>query len=229
VCSWSKSLFNAFDPDVADLPAEIVETGTDGWYFDPATRQYVAEAGPGIETLYYVQCPATGGRYLWVPPPDEIDRGAAIDAAYAEMYDDIPLPTLDMNPRPDVGGVVNVGLWLAVEDPGEVSAVAEVGPYWAVTTAHLDGVTWEMGNDDVVECSGIGEPYPEGSNTFDQGPCGYTYTEKPPPDGYTITATGSWSVRLQTSDGASSALEPIDMSHSFAYDVDEIVTVGVDD
>jgi hypothetical protein len=229
VCWWTKSLFNAFDPALANLPTEIVETGTDGWYFDPATSHYVAEPGPGIETLYYVQCPGTGGRYLWVPPTEEIDRGAAISAAYAEMYDDIPGPTLNMNPRPEVGSVVNVGLWLAVDDPGEVSAVAEIGPYWAVTTAHFDGMTWEMGNGDVVDCSGIGVPYPEGANTFDQGPCGYTYTEQPPPDGYTITVTGGWSVQLQTSDGTSNALEPVAMAHSFAYDVNEIVTVGVVD
>ena len=229
VCSWAKSLFNAFDPNVAGLPAEIVATGTDGWYYDPATQHYVSEPGPGIETLYWVQCPGSVGRYLWVPPADQIDRGAAIAAAYAEMSDDIPPPTLNMNPRPEIGSVVNVGLWLAVGDPGEVSAIAEIGPYWAVTTAHFDGMTWQMGNGDVVDCAGTGVPYPEGADTFEQGPCGYTYTEQPPPDGYTITATGHWSVHLQTSDGTNDTLQPIIMPHSFAYDVDEIITIGVAD
>ena len=59
VCSWAKSLFNTFDPNRAGLPVEIVETGTDGWYFDPATQQFVTAPGPGIETLYYVQGPGT--------------------------------------------------------------------------------------------------------------------------------------------------------------------------
>jgi hypothetical protein len=225
VCQWTKSLFNAFDPGLANVPTEIVETGTDGWYYDPTNDTYVDAPGPGIETLYWVQCPNLG-RYLWVPHVDSVDRGAMIDAALNEMYDDIPLPGLDINPRPDVGSVVNVGLWLAVDDPGAVSAVAEVGPVWASVTARFTGTTWDMGNGEVVECPGLGVPYPVGSNTFEQGPCGYTYTEQPPIDGYTVTVTGHWEVRLVTSDGVNQMLDPIEMPYSFAYDVDEIVTVG---
>jgi hypothetical protein len=225
VCQWTRSLFNAFDPGLANVPVEIVETGTDGWYYDPANDIYVDAPGPGIETLYWVQCPNLG-RYLWVPHVDSVDRGAMVEAALSEMYDDIPLPGLDINPRPEVGSVVNVGLWLAVNDPGAVSAVAEVGPVWASVTARFTGTTWDMGNGDVVQCAGLGMPYPVGSNTFEQGPCGYTYTEQPPIDGYTVTVTGHWEVQLVTSDGVNQMLDPIETPYSFPYDVDEIVTVG---
>ena len=44
---------------------------------------------------------------------------------------------MDMNPDPSVGGIVNIGLWLAVADPGQVSITASVGPVWATVTARL--------------------------------------------------------------------------------------------
>ena len=84
----------------------------------------------------------------------------------------------------------------------------------------------EKHNGEVVVCDGLGVPYPTGANTFEQGPCGYTYTERPPVDGYTVTVTGHWEVHLATSDGVNQPLDPIDMPYAFPYDVDEIVTVG---
>lgn len=121
--------------------------------------------------------------------------------------------------------MVNLGLWLAVNDRGEANAFAAIGPVWAAVNARFVGMTWDMGNGDVVECSGPGTPYPEGSNQIEQGPCGYTYTKQPPADGYTVTATSHWEVRLTTSDGRE-ALDPMQNSYTFAYDVDEIITVG---
>ncbi len=88
-------------------------------------------------------------------------------------------------------------------------------------------MTWDMGNGDVVHRDGLGVPYPEGSNQIEQGPCGYTYTEQPPPDGYMVTPNGHWQVQLTTSFGDNRALDPVDMPYTFAYDVEEIITIGV--
>ena len=118
-----------------------------------------------------------------------------------------------------------LGIWLAVNDPGQVNAFAEVGPVWASVTARFSGVTWNMGNGDVVECAGLGTPYPAGSNTYEQGPCGYTYTRLGDAGVHRVSAVGHWDVQLITSDGVNQALDPIDRTYEFDYEVYEIVTV----
>ena len=205
--------------------AEVDHTGGTPYYRDARQQGDVEQSGPDVQTLYRVECPS-GVSFRWATPSDYVDRQALINAARQYVERDIPLPALDISPRPEVGSVVNVGLWLAVDDPGAVSAVAEVGPVWASVTARFAGTTWDMGNGEVVVCDGLGVPYPTGANTFEQGPCGYTFTEQPPADGYIVTVTGHWEVQLVTSDGVNQMLDPIDMPYSFPYDVNEIVTVG---
>ena len=63
-----------------------------------------------------------------------------------------------MNPDPSVGGIVNIGLWLAVADPGQVSITASVGPVWATVTARYESTTWDFGNGDSMACDGLGTP-----------------------------------------------------------------------
>ena len=217
VCSWTLHLGTV---------AEIDITGGSPNFRDAESRANVEEPGPGVQALYRVSCPS-GVSFRWATPSDYVDRQALIAAAYQYMVRDIPTPELNMSPRPEIGGIVNLGLWLAVNDPGDVSAVAEVGPVWAVVTARFVGTTWNMGNGDVVNCDGLGVPYPDGSNQIAEGPCGYTYTERPPSGGYTVIATGHWEAHLLTSDGVDQMLDPIDMEFEFAYDVGEIITTGV--
>ena len=38
---------------------------------------------------------------------------------------------------------------------------------------------------------------------------------------------GHWQVQLTTSFGDNRALDPVDMPYTFAYDVEEIITIGV--
>jgi len=202
-------------------PAQRVE------YRDAETKQPVETPGPGVEALYRVFCPGSGSPQLrWAAPPEFVDRQALIDAAYAEARARVPMPSVNMNPPPEVGGVVNLGLWLAVDDPGQVNALASVGSVWASVTARFVGMSWNMGTGPVVNCDGLGTPYPQGSNQVGEGPCGFTYTDRPPPDGYSVSAVGHWVVQLVTSDGVNQMLDPIDMTFEFAYDVDEVVTTG---
>lgn len=222
VCTWTLAYIETVEVDLGGVAGELGEVAS---YRDADTKDPAAAAGPGIEALYFVECPGSAG-YRWAAPSEYVDRAALIAAAYDEATAQIPVPSLNMNPTPEVGGVVNLGLWLAVGDPGQVNAIAQAGPVWASVTARFVGTSWDMGTGDVVECSGLGTPYPEGSNQIAQGPCGFTYTAQPPPDGYTVSATGHWEVQLITSDGVDQMLDTIDMTYDFAYDVDEIVTVG---
>ena len=167
------------------------------------------------------------GSFRWAAQADQIDPQVVIDAAYASARAQIPAPVIDVNPTPEAGGIVNIGLWLAVSDPGQVNAFASVGPVWASVTARFSGVTWDMGNGDTVTCDGLGTPYVAGSDTVEQGPCGYTYTHASNAAApYHIVVSGHWDIQLTTSTGSNEALTPIEMTYQFDYDVDEIQTVG---
>ena len=196
-------------------------------YRSMATREFVDGPGPGVEMWVVERCPPGEGygTYRWVPSPQAVDINALIGAAYERVRAQVPAPSLNISPRPEVGVPAQLGIWLAVDDPGQLNVVAQVGPVWAAATARLTGMTWAMGNGDVVECVGLGTPYPEGSGTYDQGPCGYTYTQVGDAGMRQVTATANWSVQLTTSTGRNEMLDPVTASTTFDYEVYEIVTV----
>ena len=115
---------------------------------------------------------AAGFTLAWVP--DFVDVDALLSSARQSVTAQVPNPAMNMNPDPSVGGIVNIGLWLAVADPGQVSITASVGPVWATVTARYERTTWDFGNGDSVECEGLGTPIVDWT-TAEQGPCGYTY------------------------------------------------------
>jgi hypothetical protein len=197
------------------------------FYRDAETHKPVTEPGPGIAALYWVECPigSGNGSLRWGSLGEFVDRQALIDAAYDEAVSKVPAPALDISPRQDVGVPAQLGIWLAVDDPGQVNAIAEVGPVWASVTARFTGMTWDMGNGDVIECAGTGTPYLRGTGTYEQGPCGYTYTRRGDAGVQRVSAVGHWQVQLITSDGVNRMLDPIDRSYQFDYEVYEIVTV----
>jgi hypothetical protein len=224
-CSWEVAYINSI---VVDVPGgRQAGIGEAASHRDAETKQEVSAAGPGVETLYVVRCPYGTGtpQYRWAAPAQYIDRQAVINAAYDEAVASVPLPSLNISPRPEVGVPAQLGIWLAVDDPGQVNALAQVGPVWASVTARFVGMTWDMGNGDAVECTGLGTPYPEGSGTYEQGPCGYTYTRVGDAGVRRVSAVGHWEVQLVTSDGVDQHLDPIDRSFEFDYEVYEIVTV----
>lgn len=165
-----------------------------------------------------------------LPPPTVDDL---VPGAYDEAVRLIPLPVLDVSPPAEFGGVVNFGLWLAVEPVEPVVARAEVGSVWAQATATLTGTTWDMGNGDVVECEGIGDPIID-LDTDEQSPiCGYTYGWPSAPQftgtndlAYHASVTTHWEVRMTGSDGRDVAMDPIDVAFEFSYQVREIQTIG---
>ena len=103
---------------------------------DPADwLAVVADDGDAVQAGLSEALPAT--RWSWVP--DFVDVDALIASASQQVTAQVPSPAMDMNPEPSVGGIVNIGLWLAVADPGQVSITASVGPVWATVTARYRG------------------------------------------------------------------------------------------
>ncbi len=142
----------------------------------------------------------------------------------------VPVPEVAVNPAPEDGGIVNLGMWLALANAEPISVQAGIGSVWARTTAEVTATIWDMGNGDIVRCDGPGTPLTRddaGWNDTAQGPCGYTYSEIPPPEPYQVTVTATWSVAWTTSAGTSGTANPIIRSAEFDYDVDEIQTIGV--
>ncbi len=164
--------------------------------------------------------------FVWLADVDPIDL---VPAARQRAVAQLPLPVPDMSPAPDAGSFVNLGLWLAVEDPGVTTARATLTPgVWAQVEGRFESFSFDPGNgDEPVTCDGFGTPYPEGADTFDEGECGYTYTQ-PSPSGevFTITYTVTYSLAFSTSDGRGGSLGTLSRSSSFPYDVNEIQTVG---
>jgi hypothetical protein len=160
--------------------------------------------------------------------PQQIDRQALIAQARAEVTRQVPLPVLAMAPAPELGVPANVGLWLAIYYPGEVQAHAQAGPVWAVVTATLVSTSWDMGNGDIVECTGFGQQRPDYLDGYDysQGPCGYTFRNLSDKRIHTMSVTAHWQVQLQTSDGDNHTLTPINRTTTFNYNVYELITVN---
>jgi hypothetical protein len=142
----------------------------------------------------------------------------------------VPVPGIAVNPSPETGGVVNLGMWLAVSNAEPISVRAGNDTVWAQTTAELASTRWEMGNGDVVDCDGPGVALSEhdpGWDELDQGPCGYTYSEQPPDEPYRVSVTATWSVTWTTSAGTRGNADPIVLATSFDYTTIEIQTIGI--
>lgn len=203
-----------------------------GVFRDQATKDSADAPGPSTETLFTRQCPGQPSAYVWLASAEAVDIEALISSAYAEVTRTLPEPDLDMNPSPESGGVVNLGLWLAVSDPGSVWALAEVGPVWASVTATVASIEWSMGNGDIVLCDGLGTPISD-TSSVEQGPCGYTYEWSSAPQftgtgdlAYHASVTATWQVQLVTSDGRNEYLDSLTMTSDFTYVVREIQAIG---
>ena len=80
-------------------------------------------------------------------------------ALYDRAVRDIAVPVPELSPGP---GYINLGMWMAVEDPGPNSVSASASPTtWVTVTAVLSETTFDMGNGDVVTCVGAGDPIPD--------------------------------------------------------------------
>jgi hypothetical protein len=208
-------------------PAGYGNTAASGYTFGITSTGGVIRTFPDgrVEQVFARTCPGrTDPTFTWVDT--SITAADVIDDAVDRARRAVPAPTLDLSPPPTAGGIVNLGMWLAVAASEPVSVRAEAGAYWAEATATLTSTTWDMGNGDVVECAGAGVAIVD-VDTVEQGPCGYTYRRSSPDaEPYRVTVTATWAITTRSSIGAGSA-GSIDRSTTIDYDVDEIQTIGV--
>ncbi|MDQ2846203.1 MAG: hypothetical protein M3Y77_07615 [Actinomycetota bacterium] len=134
------------------------------------------------------------------PPPPSPEEVAQI--AIANLP--VPAPTLNMGPGRE-SAVVHQPLWLWVDDPGPITATANLVGVQVTAIAKLTKTTWNMGEtvgkpgsgknqrQAVVECPGAGTPAPAPQDLPDspadwKPACGYSYQWRS-----TIARTGSQS------------------------------------
>jgi hypothetical protein len=209
----------SFGPACTWTPATIANTaGTPGGGTDEQITNDDGELG------WLRTCGGTVD-FVWSAPIDPVDL---IGPAANRVRQQLPAPNPTVNPTPDVGGIVNLGLWHSITDPGSTTARATLANAWAEVTGTFSHLTIDPGDDTTpFSCEGLGVPYPEGSDTADQGPCGNTYAQATPSDApYAITYITTFTLTWRTSDGRSGTLDPYPTQVSIPYDVDEVQTIG---
>ena len=140
---------------------------------------------------------------------------------------EIDPPVVSLSPSDQ--GVVQLGMWLAVADPGAYEVTASAAPgSWVTARAELSSTVFEMGNGDVVECDGAGDPIPDSAlDSAEPSPvCGYTYRQLNGGEPFQVRVTSTWSVTWTSSRGTSGTQPPIVLSSTLDYPVVEIQTVG---
>lgn len=240
-------------PDVPDLPTDREPTPEEVEAHDAAVEQRAAaeqrndtllaaeqtrRATPSLVTtsrngvngqfrVFTATCPDRAFGLLFIPPA--VDATETIERAVDHIREQIPDPAPAINPPVEVGGVVNLGLWLAVEETPTLGPItAEAGPdSWVTVTAAHNHTVFIMGNGDTVECNGIGDPIPQ-AQLNDPAPsptCGYTYRESSFDDApYQLGIDATWTIPWQSSNGPGSVNHT--QSNVLTYDVDEIQTLG---
>ena len=182
----------------------------------------------GVNAQYRVfsaRCPGRNYSLLYIPPGVNGDESLAtvIDRVRARVPDVEP----DVNPSLEVGGFVNLGMWLAVSPAADVAPItAEAGPdAWATASATHRSTTFEFGNGDSIECDGIGDPIVDTDVVEESPVCGYTYRSASPASApYELTITMNWDIPYSSSEGG--GVISFTRSVSSPYDIDEIQTLG---
>lgn len=198
----------------------------DGNRYYPENGQAMRELPDGSVESGFMrrECASNGIRWVGDPDPEPDPVEVSIDEARRR----IPEPELDLSPGLDVGGVVNLGMWLAVSNDDPISVTASGRGTTVTATATLTETLWDMGDGTTFTCPEGGVPIdPSALDSTDEGPCGHTYAS-PSPAGapYAITVTATWDVEWVATDGRSGTAAPVVVSDSFQYDVVEIQTVG---
>ncbi len=168
--------------------------------------------------VYLVRCPSGDDIRLVNPNVTVPDL---IPGVYDYADDTIELPVTLVNPPVNTKGIVNLGMWLAVEEAAYEPITAEAGPAWITVTPTIGQTRFAFGNGDDEVCEGFGVPIVD-LETLEEGPCGYTYAA---PGDFTLTITSTWELPYTSSSGSGS-LSPLRRTSTYTYDVIEIQTVG---
>lgn len=138
------------------------------------------------------------GTVVWVADRDPVDPLVLAERARDSVT--LPEPAVGLNPPVGQNQIVNIPTFLWV-DPAQwqpITASASAGGVTSTVSARPVQVEWDMGNGDVLTCSGPGTPYEAmTAASTDDAVCQYTYrrsSASAPSATFTVTATTVWEV-----------------------------------
>jgi hypothetical protein len=190
----------------------------------------VRQADDGvIEQLYYREC---DGQYQGVWVRQVSAQELAIAAVDDLVREQLAPPELVMSPDATVGGYVNLETWLAVRDPGPITATAAIPGLRSTVSARAESVRWQMGTTDgAFSCDGLGVAWTPDTPADTPAPCGYTYRQAGAAEygsePYTVTATIVYRITWAATNGQNGDLGTTDgPTTTITYTVREIQTIG---
>lgn len=143
--------------------------------------------------------------FPWDPAdPPVLTPPAAVLAQMAANTVRLPLPGVRTWPPAGSAGLVNLPVWLHVENWQPVSASASAGALTATVEATPVRAEWDM-DEGVEVCSSAGSVYdPVAKPDPKSSSCSYTYRQSSgvrPDDTYHATVTVTWHLRWSATNG----------------------------
>lgn len=232
----------SYDSGVAEEPGRVVLASYRPMADRPAAATAaLAQQDPAGEepgAWYVYECSGPGGVRdgLYRPPifiPDEGEPpggGAPVpspEQLARQAYSQLRLPSPSIAASPEGPQLVRLPTWLWIENGWEpVSATATVPGVSVTARAKPTKVTWSMGEGGSRTCVGPGTPYSSARNPRSASPdCGYTYRRASGGDGFTVSATVSWSVSWSGA-GQSGTFDGLSTTDSTTFVVEEVGAVN---
>ncbi|MGH9223265.1 MAG: hypothetical protein ACRD2W_05675 [Acidimicrobiales bacterium] len=182
-----------------------------------------------------VKVGGTGNGASWFPDAPGSGPSVNLSALAREALQRTPLPApaIRMSPQPPVPQLVGLPtyLWIDPTAWGPRTASASSGGVTSTVTAVPERVVWDMGQGDIVECSGPGRPHAPGM--VGTGACTFTYSfssarsTSSPTKAFTVTATVHWHATWTASGAAGGGdLGTVERRSSVAIEVAEVQTLN---
>ncbi|WP_331752217.1 ATP-binding protein [Streptomyces sp. NBC_00829] len=170
-------------------------------------------SGPGAFYLRDCIVNDVGGIVWLTQPPATVLPDPEVLARQARDKMTLLGAAIGSAPGPDQPGLVGMPVWLWNHKSdttwGPNSATAAVPGLSVTATARVTKITYSMGDGGSVTCTTAGTPYKQSYGNKSSPDCGHRYTKVSagqPGGKFTITATSSWEVTWQASNGASGTL-----------------------
>jgi hypothetical protein len=218
------------DPGVSCTPWRHASELTPGVGPEDAPTVRIDPSGL-IWGLYFRVC-AGNAEYVWVPMVTVDVLGTL---AFDEVKQKLPKPIPQLSPDPAIGGWVNFETWLAVNDPGPVTATASIVGLSATATARVTRIEWAPGDGSAtLTCQPFGA-LPPTSKAAGPAPCGHTFKRSSAKSGggtndnrFAGQITLVWTASWVGSNGQAGDLGEFRTSVAMNYRVREIQTIGVE-
>lgn len=195
--------------------------GGDGCYYQRLEDQTPPDGAETPGAGYVPQCigdPSNLQRAaVWIP--DSEAPGPALLGQIAVSRLALPSPRIELSPPPPAPQLVNLPMWLWVDEAtwGQREATASVPGLSVTATATPTVAEWSTGDGGSRTCEGAGTPWEPGMDPEAASPtCGYTYTTSSadaPGGAYTLTATVTWEISW-VGGGTSGTVDPLSTSSS---------------